>query len=40
MHQLETSDICSIINKIYSKKRMAPNNKRKLLTPQKFFYMQ
>ena len=36
---LETHAICSIINKIYSNKRMAPNNKWKFLTPLKFFYI-
>ena len=38
MNRLETHTICSIINNIYSNKRMAPNNKSKFLTPLKFFY--
>ena len=37
MNDLETHAICSIINKIYSNKRMAPNNKWKILTPLKIF---
>ena len=37
-HHLETRDICFFTNKIYSSKRMAPNNKWKILTPLKFFY--
>ena len=37
-NHLETHAICSIINKIYSNKRMAPNNKWKILTPLKLFY--
>ena len=35
-NHLETHAICSIINKRYSNKRMAPNNKWKILTPLKF----
>ena len=38
-NHLETHAICSIINKIYSDKRMAPNNKWKFLTPLMFFSM-
>ena len=37
-NHLETHAICSIINKIYSNKWMAPNNKGKILTFKKFFY--
>ena len=37
-NNLEIHAICSIINKIYSNKRTAPNNKWKILTPLKFFY--
>ena len=37
-NHLETHAICSIINTIYSKKRMVSNNKWKILTPLKFFY--
>ena len=37
-HHLETGDICFFTNKIYSSKRMAPNNKWTFLTPLKFFY--
>ena len=37
-NHLGTHAICSIINKIYSNKRMAPNNKCKFLTPLKFIY--
>ena len=36
-NHLETHAICSVINKIYSNKRMAPNNKWKILVPLKFF---
>ena len=35
----ETHAIFSTINKIYSNKRMAANNKWNFLTPLKFFYM-
>ena len=37
-NHLETHAICFIINKIYSNKRMAPNNKRQFLTPLKYLY--
>ena len=37
-NHFETRTICSIINKLYSNKRMAKNNKWKILTPLKFFY--
>ena len=37
-NHLETHAICSIINKIYSNKQMAPNNKWKFVTPLKNFY--
>ena len=37
-HHLEIHYICFFINKQYSNKRMAPNNKWIFLTPLKLFY--
>ena len=37
-NHFETHAVCSIMNKVYSNKRMAPNKEWKFLTPLKFFY--